>query len=293
MSVFEGTAPLVSPTHPRTPCSAPKSARSATIASLCSRPMAAKRSPVPATSLGLSRDKPRNWDAWDVEEDYAERGEQITGVEEIKVVETSPHRVAAGFVRRWRHSHINQTYVVSVERAAPRHRDGARLARPPRLSPHADPSGRARRPRDLRMRQWRAHPADPPEYQLGPGDVRGGGAPCFIDLGEPGFGIACSPRNTGTMRGNVLGMSLVRAPIYPDPLADEGEQRFTYALMPHAGAWHEAGVRQEADDLNQPLLARSVTGLAAGSLAPIARIARRAFRAEARGRRQRPHFADV
>ena len=27
----------------------------------------------------------------------------------------------------------------------------------------------------------------------------------------------------------------LRSPIYPDPLADEGEQSFTYALMPHAG----------------------------------------------------------
>ena len=78
----------------------------------------------------------------------------------------------------------------------------------------------------------------------------------FVDLAEPGFGLALL--NDGkyghSVRGNVLGLSLVRSPVYPDPLADEGEQRFTYALMPHAGAWHEAGVRAEAEALNQPLL---------------------------------------
>jgi len=93
----------------------------------------------------------------------------------------------------------------------------------------------------------------------------------FIDLGEAGFGVALlnNAKYGHNVRGNVLGMSLVRAPIYPDPLADEGEQRFTYALMPHAGTWHEAGVRQEAEDLNQPLLVLPVTGIAAGSHEPL------------------------
>ena len=68
------------------------------------------------------------------------------------------------------------------------------------------------------------------------------------------------------MRGNVLGMSLVRAPVYPDPLADEGTQSFAYALYPHAGDWHEGGVREEAEDLNQPLLTRAVTGVGTGTV---------------------------
>ena len=70
-------------------------------------------------------------------------------------------------------------------------------------------------------------------------------------------------------RGNVLGLSLMCSPIYPDPLADEGEQRFTYALMPHAGDWAVGGVREEAEDLNQPLLAARASGLAAGVVTPV------------------------
>ena len=64
-------------------------------------------------------------------------------------------------------------------------------------------------------------------------------------------------------------LSLLRSPVYPDPLADEGEQTFTYALMPHTGPWHDGGVREEADDLNQPLLVRPVTGVAAGVFQPV------------------------
>jgi alpha-mannosidase len=73
-----------------------------------------------------------------------------------------------------------------------------------------------------------------------------------------------------SVRGSVLGMSLVRSPIYPDPLADEGTQSFAYAIFPHQGDWYEGGVREEAEDLNQPLLSMPVSGLAYGTVAPLA-----------------------
>jgi alpha-mannosidase len=93
----------------------------------------------------------------------------------------------------------------------------------------------------------------------------------FIDLSEPGFGVALlnTAKYGHNVRGNMLGMSLVRAPIYPDPLADEGTQNFAYAIYPHAGDWHEGGVREEAEDLNQPLLTRDVIGLAQGVVSPL------------------------
>ena len=59
--------------------------------------------------------------------------------------------------------------------------------------------------------------------------------------------------------GNELGISLLRSPVYPDPLADEGRQSFTYALYPHAGDWFSGGVLAEAEDLNQPLLCRAAS----------------------------------
>ena len=93
----------------------------------------------------------------------------------------------------------------------------------------------------------------------------------FADLAEPGFGLALlnDAKYGHSARDNVLGLSLVRSPVYPDPLADEGEQRFAYALMPHAGAWREGGVREEAEDLNQPLLVGLARGLAPATLAPL------------------------
>jgi alpha-mannosidase len=82
------------------------------------------------------------------------------------------------------------------------------------------------------------------------------GAHRFCDLSEPGYGVALL--NDGkygySAKGNVLGISLLRSPLYPDPLADEGEHRFTYALLPHPGDWTEAGVVGEAFALNSRLI---------------------------------------
>ena len=60
----------------------------------------------------------------------------------------------------------------------------------------------------------------------------------------------------------MLGLSLLRAPLMPDPTADEGEHDFTYALYPHAGDWR-TGTAREAHDLNAPL--RAYHSTAAGS----------------------------
>jgi alpha-mannosidase len=79
----------------------------------------------------------------------------------------------------------------------------------------------------------------------------------FADLSEPGYGVALL--NDGkyghSARDNVLGISLLRGPLYPDPLADEGEHSFTYSLFPHPGDWTDAGVTGEAFSLNSPVVA--------------------------------------
>jgi alpha-mannosidase len=94
----------------------------------------------------------------------------------------------------------------------------------------------------------------------------------FADLSEPGYGAALlnDGRYGHHARGSELGLSLLRSPIWPDPLADEGEHEFTYALYPHSGGWFEGGVLAEAEDLNRPLLARPASSTGEGSLRPLA-----------------------
>lgn len=217
-----------------------------------------------------TQDKPRSWDAWDIDEDYAEKGEEIRGVESLALVEQGPHSAAIRVERRFRHSTIAQTYRLAAN------------AR--RLDIESRIDWRERRVllRTLTPAAVRARQAS---FECAYGLIQRpthrntsweqamfeAVAHRFVDLSEPGFGVVLlnDAKYGHSVRENVLGMSLVRGPIYPDLLADEGEQQFTYGLYPHGGDLMTGGVREEAEALNQPLLCRQANGLAATEIRPL------------------------
>jgi len=65
--------------------------------------------------------------------------------------------------------------------------------------------------------------------------------------------------------GNVLRLTLLRSPTWPDPDADQGHHHFHYALYPHAGTWMDALTVRHGWEYNYPLQA-VVTTAHAGSL---------------------------
>lgn len=216
------------------------------------------------------QDKPRHYDAWDVEDDYMLKGIELIQPESIKVSEDSPTRAAIRVVKRFRASTITQTYVLEANGTRldivteidwhDRHVLLRTLTPVAVLTTHATfehAHGAVQRPTHDNT-SWEAAQFEVPAHR-------------FIDMSEPGFGVALlnDAKYGHSAKGNVLGMSLVRGAVNPDPLADEGGQRFTYSLYPHAGEWYEGHVREEAEDLNQPLLASTATGLAAVELAPL------------------------
>ncbi|OWW04075.1 alpha-mannosidase [Rhizobium sp. R72] len=215
-------------------------------------------------------DKPRNWDAWDVEEDYGARKEEITALDSLDVIENGPHRIAIRIVRTWRHSRITQVLSLGA--------NSRRLDIETELDWH-DRRAFLRTETSVAVRNGRATyecaygVVERPTHSNTSWDAAMFEAPAhrFADLSEPGFGVAIlnDAKYGHSVRDNVLGLSLLRSPIYPDPLADEGLQSFTYALMPHEGTWYDGGVRDEAEDLNQPLLATPVKGRATGSWQPL------------------------
>ncbi|MBL1242157.1 MAG: alpha-mannosidase, partial [OCS116 cluster bacterium] len=211
-------------------------------------------------------DKPREWDAWEIEEDYAQNGHELTDVNSIKITEQSAHRIALQIVKKFRHSTITQTFSLTAT--------SKRLDIETKIDWHdRRVLLRVQNPVAIRTAQATFECAygvvkrsthnntswDEAQFEVP--------AHRFSDLSEPDFGVALL--NNGkyghSAKGNILGLSLVRAPIYPDPLADEGEQIFTYALYPHANEWYNGGVREEAEALNQPLITLETSNLAAQS----------------------------
>jgi alpha-mannosidase len=67
--------------------------------------------------------------------------------------------------------------------------------------------------------------------------------------------------------GNVLRITLLRSPTWPDPDTDQGEHHFHYALYPHAGTWKDALTVRHGWEYDYPLQA-VVTTAHAGSLPP-------------------------
>ena len=67
--------------------------------------------------------------------------------------------------------------------------------------------------------------------------------------------------------GNVLRLTLLRSPKWPDPEADMGRHHFHYALYPHPGTWQESMTVRHGWEYNYPLSAM-VTTAHPGSLQP-------------------------
>lgn len=77
----------------------------------------------------------------------------------------------------------------------------------------------------------------------------------WADLHETGYGVALMNdcKYGYDIKENTMRLSLLKSAIYPDYDADQGIQTFTYALYPHTEEWYDAGIEQEAFDLNQHL----------------------------------------
>lgn len=82
----------------------------------------------------------------------------------------------------------------------------------------------------------------------------------WADLSEGDYGVALlnDCKFGHDTLGNVLRLTLLRAPNQPDPTADRGTHTFTYALLPHRGAVAESETMFQAHDLNIPLEAQIV-----------------------------------
>jgi alpha-mannosidase len=87
-----------------------------------------------------------------------------------------------------------------------------------------------------------------------------------------GLSILNDAKYSFDIRGHDLGLTVLRSPIYahhdprvPEPdgrfsYLDQGVQTFTYALLPHADGWAEAGTVRRAAELNQRAIALVESG---------------------------------
>jgi alpha-mannosidase len=209
----------------------------------------------PGNRFELYEDRPVKFDAWDIDPAHLETRADCPPAESWSVASAGPLRAEIAFERRVGDaSSLRQ--VVRLDAGARRvefdttvdwHEEHRLLKVCFPLDVHATnatyemPFGYAERPTHYST-SW-----DRARYEV-PGHR-------FADLSEYGFGAALltDSKYGYSCFGNELRISLLRAPKSPDPDADMGVHVFSYALVPHAGGWREAGILAEAMRFNAPL----------------------------------------
>jgi alpha-mannosidase len=207
----------------------------------------------PGHQLWLYTDLPRQFDAWDIDSTYVEEGVELVPSSPPVLTEGGPLRASLQVAYRHDAIEIVQTYRLR------------RLSRFLEIHNSVHWSGRRRMlraiiPLEIRTHEMWAETAFGAVARLNnlntPWDQARFEVPAhgWIDLSEPSYGV--SVLNNGkyghSANGNILGISLLRSTIYPDPYADEGDHEFLYAIYPHRGTWRNGTVRA-AKELNRPL----------------------------------------
>src|SRR6267378_2093165 len=209
--------------------------------------------------LQTFRDKPKQWDAWNIDADFEKEYWDLDRADEVKLVENGPLRA----ILRVRNHFQNSTFVrdititagsarVDVNTTADWHEKHILLKVAVPSSAHNDkatfeiPYGSIERP------TTRNTPAEKAKFEVP--------ALHWADISDATHGVSLlnDCKYGYDAKGNVLRLSLLRSPEWPDPHADEGLHEFTYSLYPHGGSWRDALTVRRGFELNYPLLVRQI-----------------------------------
>jgi alpha-mannosidase len=207
--------------------------------------------------LQTFKDTPKQYDAWNI--DPGTLDGTMTPIEEvdsIAIVDHGPVRVSVRITRHWGSSKFTQEISldegadeVSVGNNVDWHETHVLLkaafplkASSP-MATYEIPYGSIERP-TTRSNSWEKAKFEVPAMR-------------WADLGDATQGVSISndSKYGYDAAGNVLRLTLLRSPTWPDANADRGEQHFVYAIYPHAGGWKQAQTVRRGYELNDPLMA--------------------------------------
>jgi alpha-mannosidase len=200
-------------------------------------------------------DKPKQWDAWNIDADFEKQHWDLDKADEVKLTESGPLRAVIQIKNHFQNSTFVRDVIlyagvprVDVKMNAEWHEKHILLKVAFPLSAHSDkaafeiPFGSVERP------TTRNTPAEQAQFEVP--------AQRWADISDSthGFSLLNDCKYGYDAKGNVLRLSLLRSPEYPDPHADEGHHEFTYALYPHGGGWKDALTIRRGYELNYKLI---------------------------------------
>ena len=205
-------------------------------------------------------DTPTRYDAWNIDPGTLDKPmTPISGVDSIAVVAHGPLRDTVRVTRTWQSSKFVQDISldagadeVLVDNDVDWHethvllKAAFALAATSAKATYEIPYGSIERTTE-RNNSWEKAQFEVPALR-------------WADLGDAqqGFSLLNDSKYGYDAAGNVLRLTLLRSPTWPDPDADRGMQHFRYALYPHAGNWKTAMTVRRGYELNDPLKADQV-----------------------------------
>ena len=200
-------------------------------------------------------DKPKQWDAWNIDTDFEKQHWDLDKADEVKLVESGPLRAVIQVKNHFQNSTFVRDIIlyagmprVDVKMQAEWHEKHILLKVAFPVSAHSNkatyeiPFGSVERP------TTRNTPAEQAQFEVP--------AQRWADISDSshGFSLLNDCKYGYDAKGNVLRLSLLRSPEWPDPHADEGHHEFTYSLYPHGGGWKDALTIRRGYELNYKLI---------------------------------------
>ncbi len=206
-------------------------------------------------------DKPKRWDAWNIDSDFEKQHWDLDKADEVKLVEGGPLRAVIRVKKHFQNSTFVQDITmyagmprVDVKMQVDWHEKHILLKVAFPLSAHSDkatfeiPYGSIERPTTRNTSAEQAKFEVPAQRWADLSDSKSADT-------KHGFSLLNDSKYGYDVKGNVLRLSLLRSPEWPDPHADEGHHEFTYSLYPHAGSWRDAQTVRRGYELNYKLVA--------------------------------------
>ncbi|MGA2811312.1 MAG: glycoside hydrolase family 38 C-terminal domain-containing protein, partial [Candidatus Acidiferrum sp.] len=205
--------------------------------------------------LQAFRDKPKEWDAWNIDADFEKEHWDLDRADQVTLLESGPLRSIIRVKKHFQNSSFVQDVTltagsprVDVKMSVDWNEKHVLLKVAFPLSARSDkatfeiPYGSIERP------TTRNSPAEQAQFEVP--------ALHWADISDAkhGFSLLNDCKYGYDAKGNVLRLSLLRSPEWPDAHADEGRHEFTYALYPHGGTWRDALTIRRGYELNYPLI---------------------------------------
>lgn len=207
----------------------------------------------PSNVLQLFEDKPINFDAWNIDIFYQQKGQELAA-DKIAVIENNQLFVTVQFTYHFDKSTILQKmrlyqhtdridFITQVDWQQRQQLLKAKFAVNVRATEatYDIQYGNVKRPTHWNT-SWDYAKFETVGHQ-------------WADLSQQDFGVSLlnDCKYGYDIKDNCLRLSLLKGAIFPDPTADLGEHTFTYSLLPHDGDFITGGTIAEAWQLNDPL----------------------------------------